>query len=185
MDIKEEKKAKWPMEVTMPVIEQGGLKSTNVYFILSGTILILDRDCVHEYGRLNQGSYFGEISPIFDEPNGFSYGYNPFDKRSVQCLMINCHDFLRICRQYPLSYEVILRRAWNRKKMFENYKSYNIIANIKKIVDYPDLIQKKILEIHKDVFFKRVAIMREITPRTMLLRALLKQYELSSFYNSI
>ena len=130
------------MEVTMPVIEQGGKMSRNIYFILSGTILVLDKDCVHEYGRLHDGSYFGEISTLLDEPNSFSYGYNPFDDRSVQCLALNCDVFLKICRQYPLSYEVMLRRAWNRKKMFENFKSYTLISIVKKLMDKPDIIIK-------------------------------------------
>lgn len=130
------------MEVTMPVIEMGGEFSKYIYFILKGTILVLDKDCVFEYGRLHDGSYFGEISILLDEPNSFSYGYNPFDDRSVECIALKSKVFLNLCREYPLSYEVLLRRAWNRKKMFENYRSYTLISNIKKLVEKPSIITK-------------------------------------------
>ena len=142
------------MEVTMPVIEQGGQMSRKIYFILSGTILVLDKDCVHEYGRLHDGSYFGDISTLLDEPNDFSYGYNPFDDRSVQCLALNCEVFLKICRLYPLSYEVMLRRAWNRKKMFENYRSYMLISNTKKIMDKPEILTKGYVNILEKQIFR-------------------------------
>ena len=52
--------------------------SNKVYFLISGIIHIMDKNGLYEYGIIHEGSYFGEISLLLDEPNEYSYCYNPF-----------------------------------------------------------------------------------------------------------
>ena len=87
--------------------------SNKIYFIISGPVYLMDPDCFFEYGVLYNGSYFGEISLFFNEPNQFTYAYNPLQKLPhIQCLSIDSEVFMRICRKYPLSFEVLLQRAY-------------------------------------------------------------------------
>jgi signal-transduction protein with cAMP-binding, CBS, and nucleotidyltransferase domain len=60
-----------------PCIETAGKLSTKVYFIIKGQIHIMSKDGMYQYGILNEGSYFGDISTLLNQPNYFSYFYNP------------------------------------------------------------------------------------------------------------
>ena len=73
----------WPQQEVMPQIIKFGEKSDRVYFLMSGLIHIMDKNGLYEYGIIHEGSYFGDISVIFDEPNEYSYCFNPFSGRSV------------------------------------------------------------------------------------------------------
>jgi len=37
----------------------------------------MDKNGLYEYGNLKAGSYFGDISILLDQPEEFSYFYNP------------------------------------------------------------------------------------------------------------
>lgn len=56
-----------------PIIQHSGMKSKHVFFIVSGKVHIMNSDSMIEYGVLNEGSYFGDISVLLDEPNQYSY----------------------------------------------------------------------------------------------------------------
>lgn len=99
----------WYDKDQKPVIIQQGTYSDKIYLILSGPVYIMDGECQFEYGILQNGSYFGDISMFFDEPNQFSYAYSPYQRYpSVQCLAVDNEKFMKICRKYPLSFEILL-----------------------------------------------------------------------------
>lgn len=82
--------------------------SDKVYFLISGLVHIMDKNGLYEYGIIHEGSYFGDISLLLDEPNEYSYCYNPFQDRPIQFLELDASVFKQICRAFPCSYEVML-----------------------------------------------------------------------------
>lgn len=64
-------------DIELPVIEENGTISKFVHFINKGQIFIMDKNGLYEYGNLKAGSYFGDISILLDQPEEFSYFYNP------------------------------------------------------------------------------------------------------------
>jgi hypothetical protein len=73
----------WPMKPALPVFINAGQGSNKIYFILSGQIHIMDRRGLFDYGVLGEGSYFGDISALLDEPNEYSYCCNPFGEKPL------------------------------------------------------------------------------------------------------
>lgn len=138
--------AEWPEREIMPQIITSGTKSQKVYFLMSGLIHIMDKHGLYEYGLIHEGSYFGDISVIFDEPNEYSYCYNPYAGRSVQFLSIDAQEFLNICKSHPCSFEVMLERAWNKKLIYQNYKIITLIGFMKQLQKQPGFLRKKLLE---------------------------------------
>ena len=69
---------RWPSKEIRPQIIKQGEMSNKVYFLISGLVHIMDKNGLYEYGIIHEGSYFGEISLLLDEPNEYSYCYNPF-----------------------------------------------------------------------------------------------------------
>ena len=55
-----------------------GKVSKNVYFIIDGSVTIMNKQGVYDYSSLEEGSYFGDISLLLNEPNKFSYFWNEF-----------------------------------------------------------------------------------------------------------
>ena len=51
--------------VLMPADEKG----ESIFFIYSGTVNIMDKRILLQYGQLSEGSYFGDISTFLDEPS--------------------------------------------------------------------------------------------------------------------
>lgn len=100
----------------------------------------MDAMCQFEYGVLYNGSIFGDISLFFNEPNQYTYAYNPFQKYPhVQCLAIDSDVFFRICRKYPLSFSKLLQQAYKRKKIFEKYRAISLLTLMKGIVHFDGL----------------------------------------------
>ena len=83
--------------------------SESVNFIIKGQVHIMNKELAYEYGRIEEGSYFGDISLLSGEPNSFSYVSNPFDTTPLQLLSIDGVQFLNICDKYPCSKEVMRR----------------------------------------------------------------------------
>jgi len=85
-----------------------------------------------DYGILHEGSYFGDISIILDEPNEYSYQFDPYlIEKPLQLLSIESKTFLQILEKYPLSKEVFLKRATRRKQQFASYKTLEILKMMK------------------------------------------------------
>lgn len=66
----------------------------------------MDKTGLLRYGLLQEGSYFGDISILFDEPSEFSYYYDPyFREQPLQLLSIEASKFQEILARYPLTKE--------------------------------------------------------------------------------
>ena len=59
--------------------------SEKVYFIISGQIHIMNKEGLYEYGILQDGSYFGDISLLLNEENDYSFQY--FSSMRNKCAM--------------------------------------------------------------------------------------------------
>jgi len=79
-----------------PIIEMAGNVAQNVYFIISGEIHLMNKDGLYDYGMLGEGSYFGDISLLLDQPEEFTYLYNPYHEKPIMMLAINSSKFLEI-----------------------------------------------------------------------------------------
>jgi len=153
------------------------VKTKYFYLIISGPIYIMDKNCMFWYGSLGDGSYFGDISLFFDEPSQYSYAYNPFQGiRPIQLLAINGDEFIRLCRKYPLSFEVLLHRAYKRKKMFHNYKLMHLVNLMKGIKKESVCIQERIIEDKPK--WEQQDLLRKLLIRLNLFKAFLRQFEL-------
>lgn len=64
---------------TPDIIIKAGQMSKEVSLILKGSVYIMNKECTYDYGKLEEGSFFGEISILMDIPNNFSYASNDFD----------------------------------------------------------------------------------------------------------
>jgi len=51
--------------VPSAIIEQEK-KSKNVYFILQGRVHLMNKTGMYEYGAIQEGGYFGDISALLD-----------------------------------------------------------------------------------------------------------------------
>jgi len=91
----------------------------------------MDKHGMYEYGLIHEGGYFGDISLIFDEPNEYSYCFNPFSGRSVQVLSLDAEEFLNICKSHPCSFEVMLERAKHKKNLYYKLKMMTLISFMK------------------------------------------------------
>ena len=79
----------WPSFDIKPQIITQGHMSDNVYFLISGIVSITDKSGLYEYGLIHKGGYFGDISILLDEPNEYSYCFNPFQDKPIQMLAIS------------------------------------------------------------------------------------------------
>jgi CRP-like cAMP-binding protein len=84
-----------------PVLESQGKMSKNIYFIISGQIYIMDETGWYEYGIMQDGGFFGDISCMLDTLNEFNYMYNPYSSKPVLLLSIPCDKFMRILESFP------------------------------------------------------------------------------------
>lgn len=75
-------------DVEIPFMENAGTLSTKVRFILSGQIHVMDKYGMYDYGVVSEGSYFGDISVLMQEPAEFSYMYNPFSGKPLMMLTL-------------------------------------------------------------------------------------------------
>jgi len=73
----------WPAKKDTPIIIKADQMSDKVYFILSGQIHIMSEDGQFDYGTLNEGSVFGDISILLDEANQHSYFFDPYQEKPV------------------------------------------------------------------------------------------------------
>lgn len=81
------------MEESCTIIESGST-SRKIYFIFSGQVNLMDKAGIIEYANLQEGSYFGDISSLLNEPAEYSYMYDPFlVERPLQLLAIDTHLF--------------------------------------------------------------------------------------------
>jgi len=53
----------------------------------------MNKEGIIEYGILSEGSYFGDLSFFFNEPNEFAYYLNPFKDKAFEYLSIKTSKF--------------------------------------------------------------------------------------------
>ena len=79
---------------------------------------------MHELFKLGPGSFFGESNVIFNYPS--SYFYKKNQNENVKTFSIKKHLFLKSCKMYPKSFEVLKARALKRREMFRLEKRKHI-----------------------------------------------------------
>lgn len=84
------------------------MKSNYLYFIISGKVHLMNHDGLLDYAVLGDGSYFGDISALFDEPNQYSYFVDQNQQTPNLFLKISVVKFLEICSKFPLSKEAFI-----------------------------------------------------------------------------
>ena len=70
--------------------------SESLYFIISGNIHIMNKSGMIRYGTLSEGSYFGDLSILRNEPNEFSYFIDPYANKPNEFLKLNGKIFTSI-----------------------------------------------------------------------------------------
>jgi len=124
-------------------IVQEGKMSTDVHFIVSGKVHIMNKQGLWEYGSLEEGAYFGDISAFTNEPNQFSYYFNHRQPKGLFLLSINIVDFLNICGQFKFSHELMKQRAQKKAEIFEDYRTIALYKYIKCMQRHRELLRIK------------------------------------------
>ena len=65
------------------LLQKAGKMSKCVNLIINGTVTLMNKHGVYDYCSLNDGSYFGEISLLLNEPNKYSYFWNQFQEQPL------------------------------------------------------------------------------------------------------
>lgn len=99
----------------------------------------MNSDAMYEYGVLQEGNYFGDISILLDQPSNYSYCYNPHNEKALMMMSMTAQNFLELCDRYQLAKHILTERAQKRSEMFENYKSIMLIKYMKVIVKNPNI----------------------------------------------
>lgn len=68
----------------------------------------MDKHGLYDYGLLQKGSYFGDISLMQDMPNTFSYMFNPHGNHSLVLFSVEANKFMDIINHHPLGKEVFV-----------------------------------------------------------------------------
>ena len=118
----------------------------------------MNKEGIIEYGILGEGSYFGDLSFFFNEPNEFAYYLNPFKDKAFEYLSIETSKFNDILKSYTLAQNVFQSRADNRKNMFRSYKT---IALLKIMKAAKSLSQQMIIK-NKSKLLEKVKLMHKI-----------------------
>lgn len=192
----EEENIEWIINDDLPVIEQSGKMPRNVYFILSGQAHIMNKEGMYEYGVIQEGGYFGDISVLLNRPSEYAYYYNPYIDKPILMLSLDANEFLNICNKYPLAKDILTDRAYKRREMFENYKSIVLLKYMKAIRKHPNIVlQKELLSsnnhINKSSLCNAVTqviklkSMKNIDLQLQIFDAFIKQYEYNRFYKKL
>lgn len=139
----------------------------------------MNKDGLYEYAILSEGSYFGDISLLLDQPEEFSYFYNPYHEKPILMLTVNAEKFTQICDSYPLSREVLSQRAREKKQIFQNYKTVTLIKYMRTIIKNPNVLQLK----KKDQStMQKLKITREVDLKVGVMQKLVKMWLLHRHY---
>lgn len=135
-------------DIEIPVIEQSGRISKNVYFVLSGQIHIMNKNGMYEYGLVQECGYFGDISILLNQPSEYAYFNNPHTDTAL--LALDAKQFLAICNDHPIARDILIERAYKRREMFENYKTVILLKYMRAIKKNPLIAQQKELQQNKE-----------------------------------
>ena len=118
----------------------------------------MNKEGIIEYGILSEGSYFGDLSFFFNEPNEFAYYLNPFKDKPFEYLSIKTSKFNELLQSFTLAQNAFQNRAENRKNMFRSYKT---IALLKIMKAAKSLSQQMVVK-NNYKFLEKVKLMHKI-----------------------
>ena len=77
-------------------------------------------DKVYKYFTLGPGSFFGDNNIIYDYPS--SYTYMADETNTLKTFTVTKEIFLRLCRLYPKTFNLLKERALKKRRIFRNQK---------------------------------------------------------------
>ena len=116
------------------------------------------------YGILGEGSYFGDLSVMSDEPNEFAYYVDPYSNKPNEFLQIDGQVFKEVLSSFPLSKSIFERRAQNREDIFHSYKTIALL----KIMKCARRISMRILNSKVSNILERMQIMNKLDVKLSL-----------------
>lgn len=103
----------------------------------------MDHTGMYDYGVVQKGSYFGDVSVILRKPNEFAYFYDPnlAIKKPLSLFRVEANIFRGLLDKYPLEKDIWTERAKKREEFFSSYKTLALVKMMKSIVKNPSLIR--------------------------------------------
>ena len=92
-----------------------------MHLVLKGRVVVSNSTGNYSYFHLPEGAWFGESYLLFGLPSSYSYVYEK--GQSVHTLRITAQKFLKICRRYPDSANLLIERGISRRRRFREYKT--------------------------------------------------------------
>lgn len=139
----------------------------------------MNKEGLYEYGILPDGSYFGDISILFDQPNEYAYYYNPNADKPIQMLTVSSELFIQICKKHPLSMETLVNRAKKRQMIFQNFKCVTLLQYMKTLKKNPKIVTQH--EEHTSLQ-SRVQQEKEADIKFNLIKAIIQNYTMNRQY---
>lgn len=138
---------------------------------------------MYEYGLISEGGYFGDISALLDEPNEFSYFFNPNNIKATLLLEIEAPQFLEICNNHPVAKEILTKRAIVRKEMFQNYKAITLLKYMRAIIKGPHIAtiktQDRDTKLKHSVNFSKSKEEQQNESKVSLMKSFVVHFELT------
>jgi hypothetical protein len=106
----------------------------------------MNKSGMYDYGLIQEGSYFGDISAMLNTQNEFSYLYNPNSDKPLLLLTIPTLKFLEIVNKFPAVKETLTMRAKKRIITFRNFKQIALMRYMRFIRSNPTYIKPHIKE---------------------------------------
>lgn len=128
--------------LNVPCLLEAKSHARYVYFILEGTVDIMNKNGHYQYGSLAEGSLFGEFSVLTSIESPFSYFFNHFNEKPLCLLSIEAKDFNKICNNHPLVKEVLIERGRHKLALMHLFKKTSLIKYLKYIVKNQDLMHE-------------------------------------------
>ena len=77
---------------------------------------MMDHTGMYDYGVIQKGSYFGDVSVILRKPNEFSYLYDPNFAvvKPLSLFRVEANKFRALLDRHPLEKEIWTERAKKR-----------------------------------------------------------------------
>ena len=130
-------------DVEVPVLEHANKMSKHIHFILQGSVHVMNSNGLYDYGMIQEGGYFGDISAMLGVPEEFSYLYNQNSEKPLLILEIPTVIFLKILEKFPGVKDTLTVRAHKRLETFRNFKQIELMRYMKFIMSNPTYLKPK------------------------------------------
>ena len=146
----------------------------------------MDPSGLYDYGTLETGGYFGDISCLSGKPNNFSYYYNTnqdskinvSEKNSLFLISMRSREFKEIIDKHPIAKEHFERMAKQRESMFQSYKRRVLLKYMKYIVKNPYIINNEKYKNRELNLLQRVGLLREEQIKLKIVKLLIRQFDI-------